>query len=295
MPRFILTRTLETLADGVVWGVVLAVVAGGVLYATRRRPPIAGYLVAAGFLIVVGERFPAMALVGVLALLLPAFTEHRSMGAVVGFVAALPGAALIAFSATTGSPWRAVLVALAIAAGGALATDFARTHDGRGLAAIFLTIATTGAWLEIPDVDRILVLLGVALPLLLLSWPQVLVHVGGSAHVWVAILMWTAVDSGATRPASIAGTAATLGFLLVEPVVRRLVGFREGVFTVIWNTTPRPWDITAAVFAQGGLALLVARVAGVRDGTAVAIAISVVLLGMAAGGLYAATRHADLY
>jgi hypothetical protein len=292
----ILVRTLETASEGLLVGVAATIAIGVVVLAMRRwarglRPPIAGLAVAAGYIALIPERIKPAMWLGLALLLIPFVVDpDYRLSTRIGLV--LPGAALIGFGTTPGPIVLDAAVTLAIAVGGGLAWDTADEHDANGTATLFLTLSTIGGWLDIPDVDRILLLLGVALPVTLLAWPIPLIRVGASAPMWVAVLIWTAVDGGAIRLSSVVGTSAALGLLLLEPLVRARMVWDEGVFVRIWGDET-PASAIAPAAAQAAMVLLASRIAGLQRSTEVAVLLAVILLGVGFVALYAAARHLD--
>jgi len=289
----ILARTLETLAEGLIPSAIVAAVVALMLFAFRRRvcPPITGVIAVSVFVYAIWWRVePALAF-GLALLLIPLLIDAGdNLGARI--LLGLPGAALIGFGTTPGPVLLDAAVTTAIAVGGALAADTADAHDQVGIGTLFLVLATVGGWLDIPDVDRILVLLGAALPVALLAWPMPLARAGASAHVWVGALVWAAVDGGAIRLSSVIGTTAALGLLLIEPLVRRALGWEDGVFLRLWGARP-PMSAVAPAAAQATLVLLASRVAGLHRSTELSLAIAVVILIAGFSVLWAAAPRLD--
>ena len=292
----ILVRTLETASEGLVAGVAATIVIGVVVVVIRRsvrgwQPPIAGLAVAVAYIILIPERVKPAMWVGLALLALPFFIDPQfSLLARVALV--LPGAALIGFGTTPGPVVLDAAVTLAIAVGGGLAWDTVDEHDANGAGMLFLTLATVGGWLDIPDVDRVLLLLGVAVPLTALAWPVSLIRVGASAPLWVAVLIWTAVDGGAIRLSSVVGTSAALGLLLLEPIVRNRLAWDEGVFVRLWGDES-PVAAVAPAAAQAAIVLLASRVAGLQRSTELALVLALVVLAGAYAALYGGARRLE--
>ncbi len=282
--RRILLETLDTLSSGLWAGLAMAGVSGAALAAARRRvrPPITGILVVLAYTLMIRRRVELVLAIGLVLLLLPLLIDAGD--SLVGrAVLALPGAAVIGFGTTPGPVILDAAVTMAIAVGGALAADTAEAHDQIGTGTLFLFLATVGGWLDIPDVDRILVLLGAAIPITLLVWPVPLARAGASAQVWVGALIWTAVDGGAIRLSSVVGTTTALGFLLIEPLVRRSLGWEEGVFARMWGADG-PAAAVAPAAAQAAVVLLASRVAGLQRSTELSVVLAVAIL---AGAFFA--------
>jgi hypothetical protein len=108
-----------------------------------------------------------------------------------------------------------------------------------------------------------MVLVGAAIVLLLASFPTPLSSLGPEgAAASVGLLLWVAAADGRGRPGSIVGAVGTLGLLVVEPLVRRVLKPPR-------RRARRPENHLATValvtLAQGALALYAARVAGFED------------------------------
>ena len=266
--------------DGLVPGLVASAVIGAVLLVRKRStpPPITGLVVVGVFAVQIRSRLELILVLGLALLAIVPGLISAGNNLFGRALLALPGAALIGFGTTPGPLWLDASVTTAIAVGGALAADMDDAHPDAGVGTLFLIMATIGAWLDIPDVDRVLVLLGAALPVALLVWPRPLARAGASAHVWVGALIWVAVDGGVIRLSAVVGTTAALGLLLIEPLVRRSLGWSEGVFTRLWSGDPAASAI-APTAAQAGVALLASRGAGLTRSTELSLTIAVVLLG----------------
>jgi hypothetical protein len=86
-------------------------------------------------------------------------------------------------------------------------------------------VTAGGVYLAVPDTELARVMLGVAIPFVLLSIPRPLSPFGpaGSAAI-VGVFAWVVVVGGRGRPSSIVGGLATIGILVAEPLGRRTVG-----------------------------------------------------------------------
>lgn len=284
----ILVRTLETMAGGVMASLVIVAASAAAILATGRRvqPPITAVIPVVVYVILIRRRIDVAFVVGLVLLAVPLFVDVGNSllaRAAIG----VPGAAVIGFGTTPGPVLLDLAVTGAIAVGGALAADTADAHDRIGLGTLFLILATIGGWLDIPDVDRVLILLGASLPVAALVWPIPLARVGAGAYLWVGALLWTAVEGGAIRLSSVVGTTAALGMLLIEPLVRRSLGWQDGVFLRMWGDRP-PLAAIAPSAVQAAVVLLASRVAGLQRSTEASLIMAAAILAAAFAGLRAA-------
>ena len=187
----------------------------------------------------------------------------------------------------------AALAALALAAlaGGLLAAGFDRRWRDLALGPPLLALAAAGAWLAVPDTERVLVTLGAFLPPALLGWPLRLARLGGfGALTATATLAWVAAADGAGRPGSLAGALACLGVLACEPLARALTPGRRSPLEALRRGTPgEPLLALGALAAQLALVLAAARAAARPEGVPAALALALALLALAtaAGALLA--------
>ena len=194
---------------GMQWGCTLAglgVAAGVVSITVFRRPaPIAGLLVTVA--LVQGMKhtggLPAnttrgllyLSIAGLAAALLGAWWRPLALS---GAAFAIPGAALL--TRNTGLPdvsWVAPLVVVTVVVGGTFVASFDRRHHQRGWSVVMYAISVVGVYFTVPDTERALVLLGAALPMLLLGWPVALASIGtAGAYPAVGALAWIAAFEG---------------------------------------------------------------------------------------------------
>lgn len=137
---------------------------------------------------------------------------------------AFPGAIWLASAAPdTQFLWVRILIAALIPLGGFLIGEFERRHDRLGLGVIFFTLAVLGMFAAVPDTEQALIIGAAAVVLTLLAWPKVAASVGAEgAYAAVAVFLWITAEGGGSRPPSIFGSAACLGYLLIEPLIVRL-------------------------------------------------------------------------
>ncbi|MBA3956419.1 MAG: hypothetical protein H0X58_07125 [Acidimicrobiia bacterium] len=106
-------------------------------------------------------------------------TERLPDGLAPGLGALLLGAWLTA--STTDLPevgWIRVLVLASAVVGGTLLSDFDSRWCRRGLGPVLLAVSMLGIYATVPDTEQALVVLGLALPLALTSWPWPVASLG---------------------------------------------------------------------------------------------------------------------
>lgn len=251
---------------GLRFGVLALALGWALRFATGRfRPPmpIAGGLIATASvagLYVMGEPLapavPALATI-VLGVLIVRVTHAPAW---VQILAAVPGAVWMAFgNPVTELMWVRVLMAVLIPVGGFLINDFETRYERLGLGVVFYTLAALGTFAAVPDTEQALVLIAAALPVTLLAWPKVAVSLGAEgSFVAVAVLLWVAAAGGGGRPPSIAGSAACLGLLLLEPLIFRI---RPGLSALV-NRVRQNWlGAIVASLPQLALVLICSRIA----------------------------------
>jgi len=208
--------------------------------------------------------------------------------------AAVAGFALTGAPAGPALPWP-VLLPVTVAVAAALAS-FDRRWRELGLLPALLAATAAGIWATVPDVEAALVLLGAAVPLILLGRPGPLAGrlpgaaafgVAGSVAV-AAVLVWTVASGGAARPGSVVGGLACLGLLAVEPAVRLLDPRRRSPLDPLEGRPGLAW---AALAVQLVLVAVAARVVGRPEAAATALALAALELGLAlAAGAVLARR-----
>jgi hypothetical protein len=171
-----------------------------------------------------GARSVPGALVGGLALaagLTAIAALLRSRWAV--FVAAVPGALVVAGSLEGVETWVRVVVAATGALGGALAADFDAAHRRLALGPVLLSVTVAAVYVTVPDTEASRAALGAALPLVLLSVPLPRVTLGAAGAVSsICLVAWLGGQEGAARPGAVVGAAGAVGLFALEPLARRL-------------------------------------------------------------------------
>jgi hypothetical protein len=157
---------------------------------------------------------------------------HRTRGGRVWTVLfALPGAWTLAWHAglvrpvqhhaAAGLGWVRPLVLVTAAFGGAAFADFDDQHRRQAWSPALVAIAAVGIYVTVPDTEQALVLMGVAMPLVVLGWPLALGSVGGVGALPVTgVLAWIGAYEGQGRPGAIVAALACLGLLVAEPAGR---------------------------------------------------------------------------
>ncbi|MDQ1534983.1 MAG: hypothetical protein QOF28_2744 [Actinomycetota bacterium] len=279
---------------------VVGIVVGLVWRRVWRRPaPVAGIIVAAAFAIAfhyslgippnVERGLWLLAAAGVVTGFLAALW-HPLIILGIGF--ALPGASLL--TRDTGllvhPHWVKTLVVATVVVGGTLVADFDRRYRARGWGPVLFAISTVGLYLTVPDTERAMLLLGAALPVLLLGWPFPLASLGAvGAYPCVGALAWVAAFDGRGRLSAIIGGVACLGLFAAEPVARVIRLSGPGVLAAL----PRRWWAAIVVgVGQAGLVAVAARLAGERSATKEAAVIVAMELGVAVVLLVLGAREA---
>jgi hypothetical protein len=205
------------IALGLGWLIVL------VLRGREKPIPLVGILIAGSTVAALYALGEAMTpeLVG-LGLILGGVLLARVLKApgAIAAVAAIPGAVWLGVATTaTELTWVRVAIVILVPLGGYLISDFEQRYEGVGLGAVFFALAALGVFVSVPDTEWPRALIATSVPLTLLAWPRVAMGFGREGgYLGVAVLMLAAANGGGPRPASIVGSFACLGLLLLEPV-----------------------------------------------------------------------------
>jgi hypothetical protein len=205
-------------------------------------------------------------------------------------LAALPGAAWLAFGApVTEFLWVRILMVVLIPVAGFLIGEFERRHDRLGLGVIFFTLAVLGMFSAVPDTEQALTIGAAAVPLTLLAWPKVAASVGTEgAYAAVAIFLFVTAEGGGARPPSIVGSAACLGFLLLEPLI---VALRPKALDLMAGIRRNWLGAVLASIPQFVLVVVCSRIAARFSAMLPAVIIILVAYALAIGvALYAVSR-----
>jgi hypothetical protein len=275
---------LVSLAVGAIVLGVTAVVA----LSMGRPAPIGGLLMSAAILATIGfeESIDRSVVLGV-ALLAAAggITRRRRLPAL---ALGILGAVMIALAAPSPpgslSPW---LVVFAVVPIGILLVDFDDHYRITAISLPLLTASYLGMLVTVPDTERAIVAVGVALPLAAAGWPLRLAHLGRAGGAASAgLFVWLAFAEGAGRPGSVVGALTALGLLVAEPTARLL---RSSVTTNLGAVLGRSIGPIAVIGLQGALALYMARIAGLRQSALAALVLALPLLAIV--GVWAAWPH----
>jgi hypothetical protein len=191
--------------------------------------------------------------------------------------ALVPGAVVLALTAGPElAGWARVLLAVTVVVGGPLAADFSNRWDPAALAVLAVTVA--GVYVTTPDTEHGRVLVGAALPFVVLGWPMMLAGLGRrAAPVAVALTAWTAVADGRAHGTAVVAGIACLGVLVAEPVGRRVVG-------AVARPSRGGADVVALVALHLAAVLVVSRLTVRLDSVWLSAAVAVSVMA-AAGSL----------
>ncbi len=308
-------------ALGLAFGGVAFLAAAAVALLSRRRiPDIAGIaFAAAAWLAVRGawgsglasERVAvALALLGAGGALVSVVAKYaagvRSHQLLAMAIAITPGAILLAAATPlAGSTTSREVLALATIGIAVAMRDFDTAHGRRGAPWLLFAVAAGGVYLAVPDTELARVMLGVAVPFVLLSVPTPLCSFGAAGSAAMAgVFTWVVVVGGRGRPGSVVGGLAIIGLLVAEPVGRRIVGglsqrsrrsARSGGRAGPIDRNQDAWLTVAALAAtaQFLIALYASRVVGREDKALSALLIAapmIVVAVIAAPELYPQAR-----
>ena len=214
-------------------GVILAVVTH------RRNIPVGGVLIAAGFLAALEIRYGVATGVWVAAGLLIAAGLVGSLGKLArgpALLLALGGAWMLSVAVRDAVPsgrvpvgelvpWFPWFVFVAVPVVGVLVSDFDRRNGAPSIPLSGITVL--GLFFLVPDTELARVLLGVALPAMVLGWPWPAARLGApGAYAIAGILLWAAAIDGRGVPAALIVVIACFGLLVSEPLSRLVVGSR---------------------------------------------------------------------
>ena len=206
-------------------------------------------------------------------------------------VALLPGAVVLAVAFPVATPtWLRFAAGGSAVITGLLVHDYDATQGPRGAPFLFLLFAAVAVYFTLPDTELPLVMLGVAVPLALISFPQPLRRLGpAGATAAMGAYAWVVVLGGRGRAGSIVAGIAALGLLLVEPLGRRVPTSNEARGKRR-RYKPKPAEkylfvIGVAAIAQITLGAFCAKISGRENDAMLALLMTVpalVLLAAAA-------------
>ena len=173
-----------------------------------------------------------------------------------------PGGAALGWAFRDARPtWVPVAIGLAAPIFAVTTIDLDRFHRRRGFGPAMMIITICGVYVTVPDTEGSRALVGAALPLIALVLPRPLATLGamGSAAM-VGVVLAVAATEGAPRPGAIVGAFAGFGFLVIEPVARRIMPELKGRDG--HDPTDHFRNTTLAVVLQGFIVAWATRVAG---------------------------------
>ena len=209
---------------------------------TRSPSPVGGVVLVAGIAISVAlqEDVSFGLILGLGLLVLAGLATFRSP--LVRMAFAIPGALVVALT-TLALPGAAVLGTLGIPYSRRVATvfltamivllavlvdSFDRRFAATTVATPLLAISVVSVFLTVPDTRIVLLAAGAALPWLVAGPPAKLARLGRSgSFAAVGMVVWLVATGGLGRPLSLFAGIATLGVLVVEPLVAALRGQDE--------------------------------------------------------------------
>jgi hypothetical protein len=184
-------------------------------------------------------------------------------GTLVTAAAALPGAALFAWSAAPdGLAWALPTILAVTVVGGATAASFDHRFGPTGLPPVLLAVTALGIYLTTPDTEHSAILLGAAAPVALLGCPGLVgrrpvASLGtGGAFLAAALVAWVVALDGVGRDGAVVGGIACLGVFVLEPLTR---GARHAA-----SAGARPHAVLVGA-VHVGVVVVCSRVAGLRD------------------------------
>ena len=197
--------------------------------ATRRPSGAGGIALTAGiaFVIFRAGGVPIGLPIGLGLLLAAGLISTRSPLATLAVL--LPGAVVIALIAMPGiiGPRRveAVLLAATIIVLALLVASFDTRFAETTVATPLLAISFVSVFLTVPDTRLAVLAAGAALPWLVAGPPAKLARLGRSgSFVAVGMIVWLVMTGGFARHLSIVAGIATLGVLIIEPVIATIRG-----------------------------------------------------------------------
>lgn len=231
-----------------------------------------GLLVAVATIAMLGVgEFPRRLIAGLIILAASGMAHGQARRIpILATLAGVPGAYVVAYVAPlpnlSGYDW--VIFAL-IAVGAPCIAGFEERNSASRIGPVLFTTTIATAFFVVPDTEQILVMLGVAIPLTLLTWSGSRASIGAAgAFVVLGLYGWIIAAGGAARPSSLVGAFGALGFFLVEPVARYL----DRDAPHLGHLPTRRFQVIGLV-AHGLIVTFGGRLAGVQETVAAAAAI----------------------
>ncbi len=136
----------------------------------------------------------------------------------------LPGAAVVGIGVAAESGWwMAPILVGFVLLGAAAITDPRTPPSFDSVGPILLAITLLGIYACVPETEDAAIVLGVALPLVLVAWPVRAVELGrGGSAACVGVMAWLAGAGGSARHGSVIGALACIGLLGSVPLLAAL-------------------------------------------------------------------------
>jgi hypothetical protein len=275
---------------GLAYGAVAALAVALVAAAHRRlRPwPGAGLAFAAAAVAALDQQLTVESdLVVALAVLAAGGFLTGRAPLPVRLVAAVPGAMLLAraadaAAATEPPDWALGGLVVATVAGG-LGAEVDAATGRRGLPLVMVAVTAFGVYVTTPDTEHTVIVLGAALPLVLLAWPRPLATLAtGGSLLAAGTVSWAVVVDGIGRPGAMVGGLACLGMLVVEPLARW--GWRAAGGIAPSGELPR---LALVLGLHVALVAACSRVAGLRTSATEALVLAAVAYAATAAAFVA--------
>ncbi|HEY7439340.1 MAG TPA: hypothetical protein VIC35_08075 [Acidimicrobiia bacterium] len=179
-------------------------------------------------------------------------------------IAAVPGAALVAWSANLNrAGWTPWFIFLGTIFGSVLIGDFDERTTRLGISPWLWAISLVGMYVNLADTELIRVLLGAAIPLVLLGWPLRIGRLGdGGSAAAAGLFLWVIAFEGPARPLQVWLLFALFGLLILEPFGRIVGTPRRKGFSDNMGRGVLRWMI---VLVHGVIVMYVARYVGFSE------------------------------
>jgi hypothetical protein len=152
-----------------------------------------------------------------------------------------------------------------VVAGGTLVARTDLEHQRLALGPWLLAGTTLGIYATIPETDAVRVIVGAALPFMLLPlvWRWAVLGTGGAAAT-VTLCMLVAARDGAARPGAVVGAVGSLGLLALAPFAAATATVLGPRVDALPKLRDRYAALAYALVLHGVLVLWASRVAGLR-------------------------------
>lgn len=265
---------------GIVAGfVALALLAAVIPKGPRRSWGLAvGLSTLATIHIVIGRRLGLVTGVLLVAfggwLVAEAARSESTKRSLVGWILIVAGATLAATRGDISEVWIEVGGVLAIIVAGSVMGRWVSLNQ-QLVGPLFL-ITAFGIWSTVPETNAARGLLGVAIPLAVATLKPIGARMtAGDAYAVAAVVVWIGAVGGSARPASVIGAWASLGLLVLLPLVRTRL-----------PTAPL-WPV---LVAHAVMVVISARVIGLGEAGRPALITALALYGVALAAIIIVTR-----